>query len=79
MKYTFHEQLIIEHTHYLGQGHSRSFLRGQGHSVHVPYLSKKILFQQFKQAFDHITYYRVTIMYIFFRQWLLKVNLERSM
>jgi hypothetical protein len=32
------------------QGH---FLRGVGHSVHVPYLWKKKSFQSFKQVFDH--------------------------
>jgi hypothetical protein len=56
MKFTFHQILIIiEHLHITwDKGHSRSFLRGQGHSVHAPYLRKTFLFQQFKQVFDHI-------------------------
>jgi hypothetical protein len=78
MKFTFYQKLIIiEQTHYMGQRSFKVIFRSQDHYVHVPYLRKK------NSSFNNlnrylITYYHVSIMYMSFRQWSLKVNLNRS-
>jgi hypothetical protein len=62
MKFTFRQKLIVnEHTQYLGQRSLRSFVRRQGHSVHVPCSRKNSYFNSLNRYL--ITYYHVSNMF----------------